>query len=227
MEQIRTTMNPNNIKILLETLYEFYGKQNPTRNYDAMEELISCILSQNSNDKITFPTFDQLRIQYPTWEKLVQAGYQNILEQVKAVGLAPTKTKNILQSLKMIYEKTGDYSLHFLSEYEPLKARQWLEQLPGVGPKTATIVLTFGLGMDLIPVDTHIHRISKRLGIIPEKMDANTAHDYLLQIIPKPLRNSYHQQLIIHGRNLCTARNPKCNQCPISKSCLFEKNNSD
>ncbi len=207
------------ISEIIYLLEEEYGKNLPTRSYTATEELVSCILSQNSNDKITFPTFDKLRKEYPTWDNLLSAGYEKIYSIVKPVGLAPQKTANIIKCLQIIKTQTGDYELDFLKNMEPLHARRWLENLPGVGPKTATIVLTFGLGFDLIPVDTHIHRVSKRLHLIPQTMDANKAHDYLLEIIPDRYRFPLHQLLIVHGRNTCTARNPKCKECPIKELC--------
>jgi endonuclease-3 len=189
-----------------------------------MEELVSCILSQHTADANSFPAFTRLRETYPDWQDIVTAGPTKIAETIRNAGLANQKAKSIIGCLNAIHQRTGDYSLEILRNMPTLEARQWLMDLPGVGPKTASIVLCFSFGRETIPVDTHVFRVSKRLGLIPESDDEKKAHDTLLKVVPKDLAFRFHVTFIQHGRTICRAPLPQCEACPITDLCPWFKN---
>lgn len=184
-----------------------------------MEELVSCILSQHTSDRSSFPAFTQLMARYGSWEAIAAAPRQELADTIRGAGLANQKAKSIQETLRLIHERTGTYSLAGLASMTDREAREWLESLPGVGPKTAAIVLCFGFGRHAIPVDTHVHRVCLRLGIIPPKTDANRAHDVLLELVPQGLAFRFHTALIQHGRLTCQAKAPACHRCRVSDRC--------
>ncbi len=188
-----------------------------------MDELISCILSQHTTDVNSFPAFTNLRSTFPDWQSVVDAGPERVAEVIRKAGLANQKSKNIVSCLKAIHERTSEYSLEFLRDMPTLEARTWLMSLPGVGPKTASIVLCFSMGKGTIPVDTHIYRVSWRIGIIPEGLGEVKAHDLLMNIVPVDMAFRYHIDLIQHGRVVCRAPLPACDQCPITDMCQWFK----
>jgi endonuclease III len=188
-----------------------------------MDELVSCILSQHTSDANSFPAFYRLKAHYKDWQDLINRGQTELAEVIKAAGLANQKSKNIIRCLNEIKEINGDYTLENLKQMQPLEARAWLMQMPGIGPKTASIVLSFSLGMDILPVDTHVYRVAWRIGFIPEGSGENKAHDLLLNIVPKGAAFRFHMDLINHGRAVCKAPLPHCEQCPITTYCRWFK----
>ena len=188
---------------------------------EPVAELVSCILSQHTTDATSFPTFDHLREVYPTWDAVVDAGPEELAHIIRRAGLANQKAKTILSCLIRIREQFGEYSLQSLASMPALDARNWLTSLPGVGPKTASIVLCFSFGMGVVPVDTHVFRVAQRLGIIPQKMNANKAHDALLDLVRPEDAYRFHMQLIVHGRKTCKAQRPGCGSCPIRDLCCW------
>jgi endonuclease-3 len=186
-----------------------------------MDELVSCILSQHTSDANSFPAFDRLKLKYPTWQQVVDAGHERVADVVRSAGLANQKAKSIVAVLNEIKARNGDYDIANVGKMPMREARAWLETLPGVGPKTASIVLCFAFGMDAIPVDTHIFRVSARLGLLPERTNEARAHDQLLDIVPPEHAFRYHMLLIQHGRTLCKARRPRCESCPVLLLCPF------
>jgi len=201
-----------------------YGRLRFIPRFDPMEELVSCILSQHTSDRSSFPAFTQLMARYGSWEAIAAAPRQELADTIRGAGLANQKAKSIQESLRLIHERSGAYSLTDLATMSDREAREWLESLPGVGPKTAAIVLCFGFGRHAIPVDTHVHRVCLRLGIIPPKTDANRAHDVLLDRVPVGLAFRFHTALIQHGRLTCQAKTPACHRCRIADRCaLFQQ----
>jgi endonuclease-3 len=188
-----------------------------------MEELVSCILSQHTADANSFPAFTRLRETFQDWEDVVHAGPERVAETIRNAGLANQKAKSIIGCLKAIKQATGEYSLEILRDMPTLEARDWLTKLPGVGPKTASIVLCFSFGRETIPVDTHVFRVSKRLGLIPETDDEKKAHDTLLRIVPPDLSFRFHVAFIQHGRTICRAPVPNCGECHVSDVCPWFK----
>lgn len=214
----RSKLNPGFVVDCLESIY---GPPGIAMRRDPMDELISCILSQHTSDKNSFPAFDRLKTAFPTWEAVVAAGPEGIHESIRQAGLANQKSKSICACLDAIHERVGAYNIDFLRSLSLQEARKWLEGLPGVGPKTASIVLCFSFGMGAIPVDTHVFRVGWRLGFYPKSLGEAKAHDALLTLVPGDLAFRFHVALIQHGRELCNAPNPRCTPCPLKGECAY------
>ncbi len=200
-------------------LNDLYGSSDWRRDQSPMDELISCILSQSTTDLNRDRGFEALKQRYPTWEAVRFAPLDELVETIRHAGLANQKAARIQAVLERIYQERGEYNIDFLAEMPIDEAKAWLTSLPGVGPKTAAIVLCFAFGLPAFPVDTHVHRVSKRIGFIPSKMNAEKAHVVMEEIVPPERYYTFHIQLIQHGRTLCKARNPLCTQCPLSEYC--------
>lgn len=197
-----------------------YG-DHPWEPSDPVATLVSAILSQNTNDANRDRAFEQMRARFPTWEAVRDAPPEELIEAVRPAGLAPTKGPRIQQALRRIGEERGEISLDFLADLPLEEARDWLRAIPGVGPKTAAIVLLFALGRPAFPVDTHIYRVAGRLGLLPPGASRNQAHYLLEQMIPPKLYYSLHLNLIAHGRAVCHARNPAHERCVLRDACAF------
>jgi endonuclease-3 len=211
------------IRELVERLESVYGRPRMISRFDPMEELVSCILSQHTTDANSFPAFTRLRETFETWQDVVDAGPERLADVIRNAGLANQKARNIIACLKEIHIRLGDYTLEPLRAMSMLDARSWLMSLPGVGPKTASIVLCFAMGRDAIPVDTHVYRVSWRLGLIPEGAGEAKAHDLLLEIVPPDLAFEFHTMLIQHGRVVCRAPIPNCDRCGVAGWCRWFK----
>jgi endonuclease-3 len=209
------------VEEVVRRLEEVYGETLCVVRFDPMEELVSCILSQHTSDANSFPAFYRLREKYTTWDALVEAGPEKVAEVVRSAGLANQKSRSIINCLTEIQNRTGAYDIDHLRHLPLKEARDWLTSLSGVGPKTASIVLCFALGMPAVPVDTHVYRVSWRLGLIPEDSGENKAHDLLLDIVPAPLAFRFHMALIHHGRAVCRAPLPACDKCILSDECRW------
>jgi len=208
---------------VLQELEQVYGRPEGPTLTDPVDELVCCILSQHTTDATSFPTFDRLKLALPTWAEVVAAGNDRLIEIIRRAGLPNQKAKSILGSLQEIYDRNGAYSLENLRVLDLVEARKWLTTLPGVGPKTASIVLCFSLGMPAIPVDTHVFRVSRRIGLVGPKTNADAAHDELLQIVPPADAFRFHVALIQHGRRICKAPLPKCEECVVTNLCNYYK----
>ena len=206
-------------------LAEVYGDIQWRQSQGAMDELISCILSQNTNDTNRDRAFFAMKEAYPTWEDVVNAPTDELIDSIRLAGLANQKGPRIQQVLEIIKAERGAYEIEFLRDMPVDEARDWLTSLNGVGPKTAAIVLCFAFNMPAFPVDTHVHRLSKRLGFIPEKTSADKAHPMMEAIVPPDDYYAFHIHLIQHGRDTCNARNPQCERCPLTKHCIYYREN--
>ena len=202
-------------------LTEVYGELDWTRNQDGMDELISCILSQSTNDTNRDRAFAQLKARFPNWEAVRFAALDDLTDAVRPAGLANQKAPRIQAALEVIFEKAGEYSIDFLNELPLDEAKAWLVSLKGIGPKTAAIVLCFAYGRPAFPVDTHIYRVCKRVGFLPAKLSADDAHPVMEAIAPPADYYQFHIQVIQHGRDTCHARKPACGRCPISGHCDY------
>ncbi|MDR3687831.1 MAG: endonuclease III [Fimbriimonas sp.] len=216
-----TTVPKDEIRSILEQLEARFGRPRLIARFDPMDELVSCILSQHTSDANSFPAFTNLRATYPDWQDVVDAGPERVADAIRKAGLANQKSKNIVACLIEIYTRFGSYTLEPLRTMPTLQARKWLMELPGVGPKTASIVLCFSMGRETIPVDTHVYRVSWRIGILPEHVGEVKAHDLLLDSVPSELAFRYHVDLIQHGRVICKAPLPNCSACPIRERCRW------
>ncbi len=202
-------------------LTEVYGRLDWSRNLDGMDELISCILSQSTNDINRDRAFARLKERFPDWEAVRFADLDDLIDAVRPAGLANQKAPRIQNALEVIFEKAGAYSIDFLNDLSLDEAKAWLVSLQGVGPKTAAIVLCFAYGRPAFPVDTHIYRVSKRIGFLPEKLSADDAHPVMEAIAPPEDYYQFHIQLIQHGRDTCHARKPACERCRLCDHCDF------
>jgi endonuclease-3 len=206
-----------------EKLLEFYGEPIWRNPLPAIDELVSTILSQNTNDVNRDRAFDALRVKFPTWEGVRDAKEKNVIEAIRPAGLANQKGPRIQQVLKAITRERGNLDLSFLKEMSVEDARNWLTKFNGVGPKTAAIVLCFSLGMPAFPVDTHVYRVTGRIGLHPERMTVEQAHPHLESLFPPETYYAALLYIIRLGREICTARKAMCEKCPLVKLCDYGK----
>lgn len=204
-----------------EKLLEFYGEPIWRNPLPAIDELVSTILSQNTNDNNRDRAFNALRAKFPTWESVREAKTAEVVDAIRPAGLANQKGPRIQQVLKAITEERGSLDLSFLADLSVEDAKAWLMKFNGVGPKTAAIVLCFSLNKPAFPVDTHIYRVSGRLGLRPESMTVEQAHTHLEALFPPDTYYAAHLNLIRLGREICTARKAMCEICPIRKLCDY------
>lgn len=203
-----------------QRLAECYGPFTPVpMPTDPVAELVNTILSQNTNDRNRDVAFCQLQARYANWEAVRDAPAEELINTIRPAGLAPSKGPRIQAALRHISAERGDFSLDFLRDIPLSEARAWLQDLDGVGPKTAAIVLLFSLGLPAFPVDTHIHRVTLRLGLIAAKTSREAAHDILAALIPEELYYPFHLEVIQHGRSLCHSRRPRCGNCVLQDLC--------
>lgn len=182
---------------------------------------MSCILSQHTSDRTSYPAFTALRRKYPEWGLVLAAGPEQIAEDIRGAGLANQKSKSICGCLREVEARTGGFSLDLLKHMSLQEALAWLTSLPGVGPKTASLVLCFSFDKGAIPVDTHVFRVSKRLGLIPDDMAETAAHEQMLRIVTPNLAGRFHLGLLAHGRAVCKAPRPDCARCTLNDVCQW------
>ena len=163
----------------------------------------------------------RLKARFPTWESVLAADTAELAEAIRPGGLANVKAPRIQEALRVIKRERGEFTLDFLAEMEVDEAKQWLTSLSGVGPKTAAIVLLFSLGKPAFPVDTHVHRVSRRLGLIGTKTSREKAHEVLEELLPPEIYYTFHLNLIAHGREVCKAQQPRCTTCVLQEHCDY------
>jgi len=202
-------------------LLEEYGEPQWRPGRDPVASLVSTIISQNTNDNNRDVAYERLRERFPTWEQVRDAPLGEVIEAIRPAGLAPTKGPRIQEALRAITRARGEITLDFLADLPMDEARAWLTRLNGVGPKTAAIVLLFALGMPAFPVDTHVHRVTRRLGLIGAKVSREEAHSLLEKMMPPHTFYAFHLNLITHGRRVCQARKPKCEVCVLRDLCDY------
>jgi endonuclease-3 len=212
------------IEQILKLLTKEYGKRGWRPRQSPIAVLVQTILSQNTSDRNSERAFEQLLASFDGWEKIANAGVGRIREVIKAGGLGTVKARYIKQALGEIRRRQGGFELDFLQELPVDEARDWLRQLPGVGMKTASVVLLFSLGMPALPVDTHVFRVSKRLGLIDSKISVEKAHRLLERLVPPQDVYRFHVLFIEHGREICKAQRPRCRECVLGSLCpSYEK----
>ena len=209
-----------------ERLLEKFGEPIWRNPLPAIDELVSTILSQNTNDINRDRGFNALRAKFPTWEKVRDAPETEVIEAVRVAGLANQKAPRIQKVLRQISDERGKLDIEFLKEMPLEEAHAWLTKFNGVGPKTAAIVLLFSLGMPSFPVDTHIYRLTGRIGLRPQKMTVEKAHPYLESIFPTESYYAGHLNIIRLGREICKARKPECAICPLLDICDYGRANA-
>lgn len=200
-------------------LLAFYGEPTWRTPLPALDELVSTILSQNTNDRNRDLAFDKLKATFPTWEAVRDAPLEAVIDAIRIAGLGNQKGARIQEVLRQISAERGQLDLSFLASLPLEEARQWLLKFKGVGRKTAAIVLQFSLGIPAFPVDTHIYRISGRLGLRPAGISLEETHDLMEASMPSEQFYAAHLNIIRLGREICHARTPACEQCPLTDLC--------
>jgi endonuclease-3 len=196
-----------------------YGPIEWRPRFNALDELIFTVLTQHTSDLNAERAFGSLRARWANWEDVIAARTTDVAEAIKSGGLANQKSVRIQKILQAVLDRHGLLQLEWLANRSLEEARRWLTELPGVGPKTAAVVMAFSLRMPAFPVDTHIHRVSKRLGFISQKTSADDAHPLMEAIVPPDQRFDFHVLLITHGRRVCKAQRPLCGECPLAVEC--------
>jgi len=209
------------IRVIDNLLVGLYGRHEVDGTEDPLDTLVETILSQNTTDFNSHKSFLALKKEYPKWELLLGQDPKNVSKIIRSGGLPDIKAERILGALEFIKRSRGRLSIDFLGDMSPSDADAWLAQMKGVGPKTRSIVLLFSLGMPAFPVDTHIHRVSKRLGLIGLKVTREQAQLELGSLVSRRNFYNFHINLIEHGRAVCQARKPKCAVCALTRMCDF------
>jgi endonuclease-3 len=237
---------PGLVRYVLDGLASIYGRPTWHRRLDPTSELILTILTQNSADVNAEKAYEALSAAYPgggapeqhdlgagwggvglqptatpDWMRVEFVPVEELVDVIRPGGLAPQKAPRLQSALRKIRERSGDYSLEFLGEMPALEARAWLTGIDGVGKKTASIVLLFAFGMPLMPVDRHVERVAKRIGLIPPKASPDDAHEYFLALLEPDEMYEAHVNLIQHGRRICHAQRPQHDLCPVVARCRF------
>ncbi|MFL5775655.1 MAG: endonuclease III domain-containing protein [Chloroflexota bacterium] len=237
---------PGLVDFTLDELAGVYGRPEWVRRLDPTSELILTILTQNTADTNAEVAFERLREAYPSglpaeqhhagdgwggrglkegappdWMRVEAAPIDELMDVIRPAGIATQKAPRIQASLRKIREERGDHSLEFLGEMSALDARDWLTGVNGIGKKTASVVLLFCFGLPLVPIDRHVERVMKRVGVLPPKILDDPAHDLALALITPDRAYESHVNLIRHGRLVCHARNPAHELCPLRARCRF------
>jgi endonuclease-3 len=208
------------IRAILRRLQKRFGDLAPPRASDPLDELILTVLSQHTSDLNAERAFASLRAAFTEgWSQVERADTDAVADAIRSGGLADSKAPRIQAILREVRRREGAYDLSGLRTRSDADVRDYLVSLPGIGPKTAAVVLSFALGRDAIPVDTHVHRVSARLGLIPPKVSAERADRLLYDLVPDGLRTPLHVGLIRLGREICKAPTPRCRQCPLTDLC--------
>ena len=197
-----------------------YGIPSGRKANHPLDILIQTILSQNTNDLNRDRAFQRLKTQFHRWENVLEANEKAVVEAIRPAGLAHQKAKRIRDILRWIQNHHGKLSLSFLQEMDSDEIKKIIGGLKGIGPKTVNCLLLFGMGREAFPVDTHVLRVGKHLGLFPERMNAEKAHSWIVPFVPEGKSLSLHLNLIRFGRAVCKARRPQCDACCLLKECV-------
>ena len=200
-------------------LAQEYGNREWHPHHDPLSELIATILSQNTSDTNSRRAFTSLIESFSNWEEVANSRVSAIEEAIRSGGLSRIKAARIKEILQTIQKERGSLDLSFLDNLPLEESKSWLRQLPGVGPKTVGCVLLFSLGKPVFPVDTHVFRVSKRLGLISNGVSAEQSHELLAGMVPLENVYEFHMNMVEHGRRTCKSQRPKCTACILRKVC--------
>jgi endonuclease-3 len=216
---------PSEIQIKAEKicrlLIQNYGEVVSERKLPPIDELVMTILSQHTNDVNMLRAFTNLKAIYSTWNEVLNAPQEELAQVIRSSGMFNLKAKRIQAALGEIQVRVGKLDLSHLETMEINEAKEWLTSLHGVGPKTAAIVLLFSFERPVLPVDTHVWRVTKRLGLIEPKVSRERAHELLQQIIPNDCIPSLNKNLVRHGREICQSQRPRCVDCFLKNLCVY------
>lgn len=206
---------------IAQLLEDEYGYPTWRQHLAPIDELVSTILSQSTTDSNRDVAFYALKERYASWEAVRDTSMDEVIETIRSAGLANQKGPRIQAALRFVTEERGAISLDFLADMEIDAAKTWLTQIQGIGPKTAAIILLFAFNKPAFPVDTHVHRVTQRLGLIGPRTSAERAHAELESIVPPEDYYAAHLNIIRHGREVCQARRPRCEVCPLTAYCDY------
>ena len=212
------TVDRRRVRALARRLERHFGELVPPRASEPLDELILTVQSQHTSDLNAERAFGVLRARYPTWDEVVRAPTDELADTIRSGGLANTKAARLQAILIEIRRREGAYDLSALASRSDHEIAEYLSSLPGVGPKTAAVVMAFAFGRETIPVDTHVHRVATRLGLVP-KTNAQRAQRLLEELVPEELKTPMHVGLIRLGREICKAGRPRCEDCPLFELC--------
>ena len=207
------------IKEVIKLLEQEYGSREWHADREPIDVLIGTILSQNTSDANSGRAFASLKASFDSWKAVASAPAEHIARVIKSGGLSQIKAVRIKQALEQIEKEQGRISLDSLKAMNMAEAEDYLMRLSGVGHKTASCVLLFSLGKPSLPVDTHVFRVAKRLGLIDSRASIEKAHSLLQEQIPPSKVYQFHIHMIEHGRRICHARQPRCNRCILRSAC--------
>lgn len=202
-------------------LADVYGEPQRQRYLPPVDQLVNTILSQQTTSANRQRAFEALKDRFADWDAVMNADLSDVREAIRPAGLANQKAPRIQNALRFVMRERGELSLDFLAERPVQEGKAWLTQIKGVGPKTASIILLFTFGLPAFPVDTHVHRVTRRLGLIGTKVTADKAHEILENIVEPGRYYAFHVNLIRHGREVCQARTPKCEICVLQDCCDY------
>jgi endonuclease-3 len=215
----------DHILYVLRKLDDIYGfGKHPADEFatgEPLDGLILTLLSQNTNDRNRDVAYDALRSKYPSWREVAGLQAAEIADLIRPAGLGGTKSARMRDILEIISRDFGDYSLKAMFGQTPSEVREYLSNLPGIGPKTVACVMAFDLDMPAFPVDTHVARLSRRLGWAAEKASPEKIQDFLEATVPPEFCRGGHLDMIEHGRSVCHARKPECGVCTINAVCVY------
>ena len=210
------------LQYIIQNLERAYGvPENKWTDWDPLDMLVATVLSQATSDTNSDRTWDALKRRFPAWEQVLRAREATLAETIRAGGLANQKARVIRDILRQVKERTGALTLEHLRDAPLEEAAAFLSSLRGVGPKTVACTLLFSCGKDTFPLDTHIFRVLRRVGLVPEKCADARAHELMSRLVPAGKFYSFHVNLIRHGRALCRPRDPLCERCPIVEYCDY------
>ncbi|CCH02497.1 HhH-GPD family protein [Fibrella aestuarina BUZ 2] len=206
-----------------ERLNEAYGIQPVRGRKDPMHELIGTILSHRTTHANEVTAYRTMRERFPTWEAVRDAPLPDLIDAIQTANYPEIKAPYIQNVLRVLIAERGTANIDFLRELSTEEAMQWLTNLPGIGPKTATLLLLFAFQKPVLPVDTHVHRVTQRIGAIGPKVSAAKAHDLLLSYLPAdaPVLFNFHKHFYWHGQRVCTWYNPRCEACVLAPDCDY------
>ncbi len=204
---------------ITERLEAAFGEPKWQGRRKPLDSLILTVLSQSTNDNNRDVAYARLRERFPAWESVMNAPAQEVADAIRPAGLGNQKSVRIINILKWIDETYHTFDLDFLCDMPQQEVIDTFTQLKGIGIKTISVVLMFTCGVDIFPVDTHVHRICKRLGLVPDKAGAEKTHHLMQPLVPAGKSYSLHMNFLKLGRTICKAQNPKCSECPLAHLC--------
>ncbi|NOZ60143.1 MAG: endonuclease III [Calditrichaeota bacterium] len=217
----RNDDRPERVKRIVKKLENAFGIPQRKNVSDPLSTLILTVLSQSTNDKNRDTAYRRLQEKYSTWEQVMRGDVKVIADAIRPGGLANQKSERIQAILRWIYDEYGKLELDFVCDMKPDEIIEKFTRLKGVGVKTISVVMMFSCGIDIFPVDTHVHRICRRLGLVPDKATAEKTFWQMQPLVPPGKSYSLHMNFLKLGRTICFARKPKCEICPIQRECDY------